>query len=193
MRRRLLGCLMLAASAGAATASEGEGRGPWGVTAFGGVLLDNTFDEVLFQPHRIDTESGQLLGIAGSARLAEPLHGLELGAEVQVVRHLGAQDHWEINAPLTARWTRFPWQETVATGAAFGLGLSAASETPDLEVENEGASRPVMAYWMVELSAGPPGGAWEVVGRLHHRSTAFGLFGEDGGANALVLGLRHRF
>jgi hypothetical protein len=32
-----------------------------------------------------------------------------------------------------------------------------------------------------------------VVGRLHHRSTAFGLFGEDGGANALVLGLRHRF
>jgi hypothetical protein len=29
--------------------------------------------------------------------------------------------------------------------------------------------------------------------RLHHRSTAYGLFGNDGGANALTLGVRYAF
>ncbi len=183
----------LALSAGAAAAVE-EGPGPYAVTAFGGVLLDNTFDEVLFRPGRIDTESAQLAGVALSARLAEPVAGLELGVEGQIVRHFGAQTHWEVNAPvLVARWDRFPWDDYVGTGIAFGLGLSMASEIPDLERANEGGSQPVMAYWTIELALGPPEGAWELVGRLHHRSTAFGTFGEEGGANALVLGLRHRF
>lgn len=178
----------------AGPAGPAEARSPFGVTAFGGVLLDNTFDEVLLQPWRIDTESAQIAGIAASARLAEPVRGLELGLEGQLARHFGDQTHWEVNAPLaTARWTRFPWSGTVETGAAFGLGLSVTSETPALEVANEGDSQPLMAYWMIELSAGPPDADWEVVGRLHHRSTAFGIFGDDGGANALVLGLRHRF
>jgi hypothetical protein len=29
--------------------------------------------------------------------------------------------------------------------------------------------------------------------RLHHRSPAFGLFGDEGGANALTLGVRYAF
>ena len=194
LRKALVALALVPALAGVAAAAARDGPGPWGVTVFGGVLLDNTFEEVLFQPWLIDTESARLLGAAGSVRVAEPVDGLEIGLEAQLVRHLGEQSHWEVNAPIVAaRWTRFPWRDRLATGVAFGLGLSVASETPELEAANEGGSQPMMAYWMIEVGVGTPDARWELVGRLHHRSTAFGTFGEVGGANALVLGLRRRF
>ncbi len=179
----------LALCAGAAAAGEGR----FAVSGFGGVLLDNDFQEVL-QPWRLEIEGSQLAGIAGEARLARPLEGLDIGVEAQIVRHVHGQTHWELNAPvLTARWMRFPWDAHLDTSAAFGLGLSVTSETPRREIRNEGASQPMMAYWMVELSVALPPEDWELIARLHHRSTAYGTFGDKGGANALVMGLRHRF
>ena len=167
--------------------------GPFAVAGFGGVLLDNDYQEV-FTPAELDVESAQLLGLAGSARVARPFEALELSLEAQLVRHVHLQTHWELNAPVaTARWTAFPWDAYFDTSAAFGLGLSVTSETPRLERRNEGSSQPLMAYWMFEIALALPAEQWEVLGRLHHRSTAYGTFGEDGGANALVLGLRRRF
>lgn len=196
---RVAAAALAVAAQAPALASNGDvgadGRpGPWSVAAFGGVLLDNTYEEVLLEPWVIDTESAQIFGTAVAVRLAEPVRGLEFGLEAQLNRHFGAQTHWEMNGPIaTARWTRFPWSDHVATGAAFGLGLSVTSETPALEVANEGGSQPLMAYWMIEIGLAPPRSDWELIGRLHHRSTAFGTFGDEGGSNALVLGIRHHF
>lgn len=167
-------------------------RVDWAATVFAGRFLDNDFDE-LINPADVNTEEAGLIGVAIARKIAEPIEGLELEIEGQIVRHFGAQDHWELNAPVVARWTAFPWDETVDTSAAFGLGLSVASEEPTLEREIEGETAPVLAYWMAELEAGPAGSDWSVVGRIHHRSTAFGVFGDEGGSNSLVLGLRRRF
>jgi len=181
-------------AAGAEASPGGASRGPaLSVAGFGGVVLDNDYQEVLV-PTRIDPQGSYLAGLAGAVRVAEPLDGLELWAEAQLVRHVDGQRHWEVNAPVaTARWTAFPWDEHADTSAAFGLGLSVTSETPGLERRNEGSSQPLMAYWMVELAVGPPRQDWEIIARLHHRSTAYGTFGDDGGANALVLGVRRQF
>ena len=166
---------------------------PFAVSGFGGVLLDNNYDEI-FTPGRLQFESSYLLGVAGSARVARPFDSLDIELEAQLVRHVHAQTHWELNAPIvTARWTAFPWDDYLDTSAAFGLGLSVTSETPRREVRNVGESQPLMAYWMFELAFGLPPEDWELIARLHHRSTAYGTFGDNGGANALVLGLRHRF
>ena len=35
--------------------------------------------------------------------------------------------------------------------------------------------------------------AWSVIARLHHRSTAYGVFADSGGSNFLALGIRRRF
>ncbi|MGF1554273.1 MAG: hypothetical protein ACFBWO_17485 [Paracoccaceae bacterium] len=172
---------------------KGPPSGPYAVTGFGGVLLDNDFQDVLI-PTRIEVEDAYLAGLAVAARVARPVDGLDLELEAQIVRHVHGQTHWEVNAPIaTARWTAFPWDRHLDTSAAFGLGLSVASETPRLELANEGDSRPLMTYWTAELAAARPGSDWEWLARLHHRSTAYGTFGDDGGANALVLGLRRRF
>ena len=90
---------------------------------------------------------------------------------------------------MVARWNRFPWSERFHTSVAFGLGLSYATELPEVEVELEGSSHKSLIYWALELTAGPPTASWEVLLRLHHRSVAWGLMGEDGGVNALGLGM----
>ena len=186
----VLAALALAASAPAVAVADT----PHAVTAFGGALLDNVWEDVFLAPHDLRFEQSYLVGAALSTRLAEPAEGLSLEVEGQLVRHFGDQTHWEVNAPiLTARWSRFPWDEALDTSAAFGLGLSWASEKPALEVENEGDSERLMAYWMIEIETETPVEHWSLIARLHHRSPAYGLFGDDGGANALALGLRRRF
>jgi hypothetical protein len=119
---------------------------------------------------------------------------LRLEAEGQVAYNFGGQDHWELNfMPIVGRWSRFPWSEGVRTSVAFGLGLSYATELPEIEVELEGSSHQTLIYWALEFTAGPPRASWEVLLRLHHRSVAWGLMGEDGGVNAFGLGFRYRF
>jgi hypothetical protein len=189
--RPALAALAVALTAPAVAANEPPARA---VTVFGGTQIANVWEDVFIAPWDIEFEDAHLVGIAGALRVAEPIRGLAVEVEVQLVRHFGDQDHWELNAPiLTARWSRFPWSERLDTSAAFGLGMSFASEVPDLEKELEGDSSAVLPYWMIEIDSELPVEDWRLVGRLHHRSPAFGLFGEDGGSNALVLGLRRQF
>jgi hypothetical protein len=181
---------VMTVAAGAAAADTK----PYAVTGFGGIMTDNSWWEVLATPWDIRFEKSHLAGIAGSARVWRPLDGLDVEIEGQVVGHFGDQTHWEFNGPLAvARWTRFPWNETVATSAAFGIGPSFATEVPAFEVERDGDSSRAMIYWVMEVEFGAPGSDWSVVSRLHHRSPAWGLAGDDGGSNALALGVRRRF
>ena len=196
--RNTLAAAMLAATCAqphAAAASETPAERPRNaVLGFGAWMTNEKWEDLVLSPHDIDFEDAGLVGVALSRRVAEPLEGLSFELEGQIVKHFGDQTHWEVNAPIvTARWSRFPWDETVATSVAYGLGLSVASEKPELEVANEGDSEKVMAYWLIEIALGSPGSDWEFVGRIHHRSPAYGLFGDDGGSNALALGIRRRF
>jgi hypothetical protein len=113
--------------------------------------------------------------------------------EGQVGYAFGDQTYWEFNAvPFVGRW-RLNWFEGFDTAAAFGLGLSYTTELPRIEVALEGESRQTLIYWVMELTAGPHDAPWAASLRLHHRSVAYGLMGEDGGMNALGLGMRWRF
>ncbi len=64
---------------------------------------------------------------------------------------------------------------------------------PEAEVEIEGESHQWLVYWVAEITAGPVNAPWALSLRLHHRSVAWGLMGDDGGMNAMGLGLRYRF
>ncbi len=46
---------------------------------------------------------------------------------------------------------------------------------------------------MMELDIGPLDKNWSALIRIHHRSGAFGLVADEGGSNALVIGLKQRF
>jgi hypothetical protein len=173
--------------------NEREPAGRWAVTAFGGRMTDETWFDIFYQPANVSIAPVSLAGIGVSYRFARFFGGLNFGIEGQAVRYFGDQDNWDFNLPLVMRWDRFPWNGRVFTSAAFGIGLSGATEVPKHEaVESEGSEQ-LMTYWMIELEAGPQDSKWSGIARLHHRSVAFGTFGESGGANSLVLGIRRKF
>ena len=162
------------------------------VAVFGGVLTNNNWEDV-FTPWDLDTRDSTLVGLAISHGIGpiDPRFGFEI--EGQVVHHFGDQDHWEFNLPVVARWKAFPWDDVVDTSVAFGIGPSYASEIPKVEVANRGDSQRLLVYWMAEIEVGPPDKDWSALFRLHHRSGAFGLVADEGGSNALVIGLKQRF
>ena len=170
---------------------QGEGA----VTVYAGRLTTNGWEDFFVNPEEIHYRDSFLLAVAPSSVLATPLPGLTLEAEGQVVRHFGRQAHWEVNTALVGRWHNFPWDDHVRSTAAFGVGPSWAGERPDEEKAiDSGETRRLLAYWVMEVTAAPAKWTnWAASLRLHHRSTAYGLLADEGGANVLALGVRRRF
>lgn len=170
---------------------------PWTATVYGARISSEVgWEDVLANPVGADYVDSYLVAAALARRYARYLDdgALVLEAEGQVVYNFGDQHHWEFNAvPIVVRWLRFPWSQRLATSAAFGLGLSYATELPATEVAIEGQSRQTLIYWVLELAAAPVGSPWAVTLRMHHRSVAFGMMGDDGGVNAVGIGVRYGF
>lgn len=188
---RVLAGLMLLMAAAPAAAQDATRR-PTAVTLFGGGMTNNDFHEVA-NVSKVSWRETYLAGGAVSRRLWEIGRYADIEAEGQIVRHFGHQSHWEFNALGVGRWRLFPWSETVHTTLAYGLGLSYATQVPAAEVALNGASQRLLVYWVAELEVGPPDAPWSAVARLHHRSTGFGLLGDNGGSNFLVAGVKWRF
>jgi len=92
------------------------------------------------------------------------------------------------------RWNHPFWREHFDSSAAFGMGLSYAEEISRTEATIiKSSSEKLLAFWHLELTLGPPPSNWQTLLRLHHRSTALGLFGKDSGSNAVTLVVRHAF
>ena len=170
--------------------------GDWYATVYGArISTQPGWEDIIIDAPGTEFRDSYLVTVAVSHQYAERKEGaLAIEAEGQVVYHFHDQSLWEFNAvPIVLRWNRFPWSERLSTSAAFGIGLSYATEVPPVEVALEGESHQLLVYWMMELTAGPVDSPWAVSLRLHHRSVAYGLFGDEGGMNAVGLGLRYRF
>lgn len=191
MDLRLVAFALLLAP-GAALADNGN----WSATVYGArISTQPGWEDLLIDTAGTRFADSYLLVGALARQYAERYDGaLAIEWEGQVVRHFGDQQHWEFNAvPILLRWRQFPWSERVASSAAFGLGLSFSTEMPGVEVELEGESHRTLVYWVMEFTAGPPDADWAVSLRLHHRSVGYGLMGDEGGMNAVGLGVRFEF
>jgi len=191
---RALIVLLLSFVAHDVVASDLDGK--WAATLYAArISSEPGWEDVLVNPFGADYLDA-FLAVAGVSRGYAHYNGgaLQLEAEGQIAYAFGDQQYWELNVvPVVVRWQRFPWSRTLATSAAFGLGLSYTTELPDIEVELEGESRKLLVYWVAELTAGLPEKSWSVSLRLHHRSVAYGLMGDEGGMNAVGLGVRWQF
>ena len=177
------------------TQAPAESR-DWAATLYGARISSAVgWEDMLLNPVGAKYVDAFLVAAALSRQYASYRDGaLALEAEGQVAYNFGDQDHWEINlVPVVVRWRQFPWSHRMNSSAAFGLGLSYAMEMPEVEVEIEGESHQLLIYWVAELTAGPLQSPWAVTLRLHHRSVAWGLMGDEGGMNALGLGVRYGF
>ena len=96
--------------------------------------------DIVTEPSEVEFADAYLAALALSYTLARYREdALSLETEGQVVYNFGDQSHWEFNSLLASRWHRFPWDESLATTMAFGLGLSYATESPEVEIQLEGS------------------------------------------------------
>ena len=170
--------------------------GDWYTTVYGArISTQPGWEDIIIDAPGTEFVDSYLVTVAVSRQYAERKEGaLAIEAEGQVVKHFHDQTHWEFNAlPIVLRWKRFPWSDRFNSSAAFGIGLSYATELPPVEVQLEGESHQWLIYWVMELTAGALRSPWEISLRLHHRSVAYGLMGDEGGMNAVGLGVRYRF
>lgn len=177
------------------TRAAAESR-EWATTVYGARISSETgWEDILLNPFGSEYVDAFLVAGALARSYASYRDGdLVLEAEGQVAWNFGDQHHWEFNlAPVMARWRRFPWSHRLDTSAAFGLGLSYATEVPEVEVEIEGESHQLLIFWIAELTAGPVLAPWALSLRLHHRSVGWGLMGDEGGMNAVGFGIRYSF
>ena len=180
-------CLLLLCIAGATRAAD------YRFALYAGRLTLEKWEDAI-QPDA-DFADAYVYVLSASCTLARWLEGrLSLELEGQVGKYFGDQDHWEMNLPIFAlRWHRFPWQDRVATTFAWGIGSSYASHVPQVELEINKASYRWLVYWFGEITFAPPKASWQFLIRLHHRSNAFGLVADSGGANTLCAGVRYSF
>ncbi|MGI9290906.1 MAG: hypothetical protein ACR2QG_06480 [Gammaproteobacteria bacterium] len=181
-----------------AIGQESAGKPPpaydWAVTAYGGKLTGDSFDDVLSGDADFDNE--KVWVVALSRRFTRFKWDIDLEGEVQLGKHDSLTKHWEVNGLLDLRWNRFPWDRYLDTSAAWGVGLSYATEKPEFEIKEQGATNRLMAYILFELAMSlPQYPQWAVVARWHHRSAAWGLFEDDieTASNAIGLGIKRRF
>ena len=189
----------------------------WAVTGYVARLSrDRLGDMVTFDA---ELEDNRLYALALTRRLGTFWRDVDWELEGQIAKHAGSstpswagghevsQDHWEFNILTSIRWNRFFWDKYLDTSFATGLGFSYESELPEFEFYGQcyqeiNPDRPkcssnrLMAYILVELAFSlPQYPQWAVVSRIHHRSSAYGIFEEDieGASNSLGVGLKYRF
>ena len=183
--------LALLACAEATVAEDGELATTFYVAKLSG---EAGWEDVMVNPAFCKYVDAYLAVAALSKEYAQVFSGrLAVEWEGQVGYAFGHQTYWEFNVvPVLGRW-RFHALDGFDTSAAFGLGLSLTTDMPEIEVELEGESSRNLIYWVMELTAGPTEANWAMSLRLHHRSVGYGLLGEDGGMNAIGVGMRWSF
>jgi hypothetical protein len=191
--------LILFLSAADTSADTGGGDYPpkdfnWGLSVYGGILFQDSLDEITKGKPRI-RESSFILAVALAREIwrFRDWFGFEL--EGQAVRHFDEMNHWEFNGLLVARWHMFPWDNFVDTSFAIGDGISYATEVPKVEKREDKDAGKWLNYLMFELTLGlPQYPKWDVLFRIHHRSSVQGRIGaRDAGSNFFCTGIRYNF
>ncbi len=124
--------------------------------------------------------------------------GFSVGGEAGVGARFGEDFSGELWGGVVFRHVGVTLFDALTVSPAFTAGFSAVTKAMGVEAKREishGGDATFLGYLGVEVDVSSP--RWpngEVFWRLHHRSGAFGTFGNMGeGANANVVGLRRRF
>ncbi len=113
--------------------------------------------------------------------------------EGQIGKHFDNDTFWEFNGVIIGRWHAFPWNKYLNTSFAVGDGFSYYTEVSKVEKEDDEDAQRTLNYLMFELALGlPQYPRWDMVVRIHHRSSIFGLYGA-GGSNYVTGGIKFSF
>jgi hypothetical protein len=171
-------------------------KDPWDDTRYAifvGRHTDTRYLQIL--KLKTDFQASHIAWVGLARRLMTFGDYRHLEAELNVGQHWGMQNHQELNALISHRWRRFPWDHYVDTSLAVGMGLSFASRHPPLEEREE--QPPAVrrqAYMMNDIEfSRVENPDLSLFLRIHHRSGIYGLISDSRGSNFVGIGLRSSF
>jgi hypothetical protein len=162
------------------------------LTAYAGASAqDHLYDVITFQPKFED--NAYVGGLALARELWHYKKYLSFEVEGQVAKHFNYNTHWEFVGLIIGRWHYFPWNKYVETSFAVGDGLSYYTKVSNVEKGEDDDAQRSLNYLLFELTLGlPEYPKWDLVFRIHHRSSVFGLYGAAG-SNYVCAGLKYGF
>ncbi len=165
----------------------------WRYSVYHGRWSRTRFVDILFRMET-DYRDSWFTAVSACRNILKLRPNLVLEGEVNIGKHSGIQEHFEINGLAAIRWNRFPWDDMVDISVAYGIGPSYAFGTPVIE-ERRRQPKPgrFLLYMMFEaegrLAFFPEVSAFL---RIHHRSGVFGVIRERQGSNIICIGIRGR-
>jgi hypothetical protein len=167
------------------------------LTAAFGRYVETSMSSIFFDPNLApwDWTYGDInfASLTFGRKVADFGHYISLEPEVGVGKRFGDANEFEFWGALYIRWNPFFWDHIIDTSIAVSTGVSYASESNRLEEKRVHGDASFLHYFSPEITlALPDERSASVVIRLHHRSGA-GIFGESGGFQYLMGGLRVYF
>ena len=167
-------------------------RHKWFLTVYGGAHAQDDIADVF--AFKAKFEDNDYIAVAALAR--EFWHYekyISFEVEGQIGKHFNNDTFWEFNGLIIGRWHAFPWNKYVDTSFAVGDGFSYYTEISKVEEDDDDDAQKTLNYLMFELALGlPQYPRWDMVVRIHHRSSIFGLYGA-GGSNYVCGGIKFSF
>jgi len=167
-------------------------RHKWFLTVYGGAhAQDDIADVFAFKAKFEDNDHIAVAALAREFWHYEKYISFEV--EGQIGKHFNNDTFWEFNGLIIGRWHAFPWNKYVDTSFAVGDGLSCYTQISKVEEDDDDDAQKTLNYLMFELALGlPQYPRWDMVMRIHHRSSIFGLYGA-GGSNYVCGGIKFSF
>ena len=173
-----------------------------GIALYGGREITTPMSSVFLvhnpvPPWSVQTGNGGVIAAALSRRFATLFGLLDLEAEAGLDQRFGDMHATTGWLAVDFRWSRFPWNDVVATTIAFVDGPSFASQVDTEERARSGNGRgsDFLNFASPEITFALPGHPEdELVLRYQHRSGIFGLMnGVDEGSSFATIGFRRVF
>ena len=171
---------------------DGLKRHKWFLTIYGGAHAQDDIEDVI--TFNAKFEDNDYLAVAALARrFWHYKKYISFEVEGQIGKHFNNDSFWEFNGVIIGRWHAFPWNKYLNTSFAVGDGFSYYTEVSKVEKEDDEDAQRTLNYLLFELALGlPQYPRWDLVVRIHHRSSIFGLYGA-GGSNYVCGGIKFSF
>jgi hypothetical protein len=191
-----LGLLVLFAVLPAPAAQAMPSNGPWSVTLYAGPATTKFFGAV-FTSGRLQANA-MMVGLAGDGRLLYLGEGISLAGEAEITQYGFGHSNttfsvgmgFQVNAPFG--WDRL--RLSIYDGPSYAV------DPPYTSIGYHSIVYPAQRkkwenYVTLEIAVGLSSQSnWDVVGRLFHRSGAWGLYTDsDDDGLAVGLGLKYKF
>src|SRR3990167_5357028 len=179
-------------------------QNPWSVMYYYGITLNNPLIDLLtlhnlsrWPEHIQSFEFAYTLNEANKVRrFFNPVVGVVQIAGNITLRN-GKNEHtiYEFDPSIQFRWANFPWNHIINTSFALGEGISYDTSIPSVEKKENSHTKRLLNLMIVEVTVALPNHPrLQLIGRIHHRSGAYGLYhAGNTGSNDLALGIRYLF